>query len=431
MAAAGVTAPAAPAAPAVPQGPDSPQTFDSTTVSLGGLEKGFMDATGPTAPSKRASRDQPPPNAPMVKMPGQEPTKPEPKDKQADPSTLGADPFDDEKPADKPADKPAEKPEEKPADPAAGKKTKEDNIRVLATERDTLKQQLQERDVKLKSLEAELERRKDYDDVVKSSLEQRRVFEEQENELRVTRFEASAEFKDKWLKPYQQKYKRAMESLKEFQVEIPGEVGADPTFRDASEQDFVKLYNLPEGPAWREARKMFGDAAPAIMQHRKDLKELQQGAVAAKAEYQQRGQELESQRKAQERLQQEETLSLWEKENQQMVEKAAEFLKEKTDDKEFNDTLTAARQMVDVAYSEQRKNLTPTERIRLDAKIKNSAVAFRTQNLLLRRARAELATMKAELEKLREGDPGDPKTGRTRTVTEPASLEEDFFRKTA
>jgi hypothetical protein len=419
MAPADASAPAAPAAPASPE-PGMPQNFDSQNNSLASLEEGFRKATSDAPKPKLKGRDAPPPNAPMMKVPGPDnPTLPEKEEPKAEPAkeepTQIDDPFDDPKP----------KPQEKPPEKAPEKGSKEQNLRVLATERDQLRQEVA-------SLKAELEKRKDYEDLSKSYNDTKKRFEEHENELRVTRYESSAEYKEKWLKPTEDAYKKAVKSLAEFQVEIPGnpELGEESKFRQATEQDFIQLYHLPEGQAWREARKMFGDAAPAIMGHRQTLKSLQEGAANAKAEYQQRGAQLEAERKAQERVRQEESLRLWEDANKGIVEKLPSLLKEQPNDKEFNDTLAAAREIVDVAYSERRNQLTPQERVSLDAKIRNSAIAFRTQALTLKRANTELAQLREKLKKYEAGEPGKPTSSRQQIETEPKTLEEHFFQKT-
>lgn len=418
MAPAESAAPAAPATQAPPPSADNPQNFDSHANSMKGLEEGFLSATSEAPKAKLRGRDTPPPNAPMFKVPGPDTVKKtaeDPEPTKDDPKSDLSDPLDDPKPEAKPKE-----PEKVPE-----KGSKEQNLRVLATERDQLR-------TENATLKAELDKRKDYEELTKSYNDTKKRYDEHENELRVTRYEASAEYKEKWLKPTDTAYSKAIKSLGEFRVEIPGnpETGEEAKFRPATEQDFLKIYHLPIGEAWSESRKMFGDAAPEIMGQRKTLKDLQEGAVQAKSEYQQRGAQIEAERKAQDRVRQEESLKLWDDANKSIVERLPALLKEQPSDKEFNDVLAGARDMVDVAYSERRHQLTPQERVNLDAKIRNSAIAYRTQGLTLKRANVELAQLKEKLKKYEGGEPGKPTTGRQQIETTPDTLEGHFLQKT-
>lgn len=414
--AAPATAPAA--APAAFQ-----STVDSDAATANSLQDGFMTATGDGKAFRRRGRDTPPSDKPM-----QEAEKPVAK---AADAPIEGDPMDEKaKPAEPEAatEKTPEKPQEKG--------DKEKNFRALATERDTLKTKVETLEKNLQEALAKIEGTKDYPQVKETLAEREKRLESQENELRMTRYESSEEYREKWLKPATSAWSKAVRSLGEFQVEIPGKadeegVRGQATYRPATEADFARLYDLPEGAAWREAKQMFGDASPAIMEHRRAIKQLDEGSKSAKAEYQTNGQKLEQEKIAKQSLQQQETTQLWEAENARIIEALPHLLKDRPDDKEFNEALATSKSVVDVAYSEARGSLDPRARVKLDAKIRNRAIAYSPMLLELKRLKEQEKVLKAKIKSNEEGDPGVPSSGRAQGAGEPKTEEERFLQYTS
>ena len=418
---------AAPTAPAPEQG-NFQRVVDSDAVTAGSLQDGFMKATG-DGPARRRGRDTPMPNEPLQTQEGNKASTSEP----AKPASKIVDPM-DAPVAPEPA-KADPKPEPKIDPKPDATPSKEQNIRVLATERDRFKS---ENETLRKQLVEAQEYRKQTEDYpkVKETLAQREQrLEEMEHRLRQTNYKESEEYRDKWLKPMETAYKRAVGSLKEFQIEIPGtpdeyDNPGKPTFRAATEDDFAYLYNLTEGAAWRESRKMFGDAAPAIMQHRSGLKQIEEGARNAAEEYRTNGRKMEQEETAKRVSQQQEMEGMWEKENTRITETMPKILKDRADDNEHNSVLESSRNLVDTAYSEARKSMAPKERVALDARVRSRAIAYGPMMLEIQRLREQLSEAQGRAKTLSEGEPGVPSTGRTQVDAVPKSLEEHFFAKT-
>lgn len=416
---------AVPAAPvqAPPSGAptDFQRSVDSDAATASGLQDGFMQATSDATAARRRGRDTPMPPTPL--QTSTESTK------KADPQKF-ADPMDQQQAPTAPA--PEAKPEFKTE---AAPTNKEQNIRVLATERDKfrteneqLKKQLEEATGKFKEFE-------DYPKVKETLAQREKRLEEIEHHLRQTSYKDSDEYRDKWLKPMEVAYKRAVGALKEFQIEVPGQLDDDgepsrSSFRAATEDDFAYLYNLPEGTAWRESRKMFGDAAPAIMQHRSGLKQIEENARGASDEYRTNGQKMEQEEMAKRISQQQEMEKMWESENTRIIETMPKILKDRADDNEHNSVLESSRQLVDAAYSETRKSMAPKERVALDARVRSRAIAYGPMMLEIQRLRKQVGEMEGRNKQLESGEPGVPSTGRTQGESIPKSLEDHFFAKT-
>lgn len=416
---------ATPAAPVASPAPDTSQNFarvvDSDATTADSLKSGFMEKMEGTP--RRRGRDNPPTNEPMKAGVKEEPTEPV---KYADPM--------DEKPASEPKPEPQSEPKLPDKQPEA-KGDKEQNLRKLATERDTLRQENETFKKRLAEAEARIAETADYPKIKDTLAQREKRLEESEQRLRQTNYTASDEYKEKWLRPMEAGYNRAIAALREFQVEIPGKPDefnnpGSPTYRDASEQDFVHLYKLPEGAAWKEARKMFGDSAPAIMQHRQSLKIIDEGAQAAAQEYQTKGHLIDQERTAKQVAQQQEIESIWESENKRIADTMPKILQDRADDKDHNEALNASRQLVDSAYSGSRNSMDPKARVQLDARIRSRAVAYGPMMVEITRLRTQLKQAEERAGKLESGDPGVPGSTRTTMDSEPKSLQDHFFSKT-
>lgn len=392
-----------------------------------------MKATGDNQSARRLrGRDTPMPPTPLQATPDEKASKPA-----EAPKAKFVDPMDEqpETPKDKAPDAELEQKPPVKADAKDQPPSKEQNLRLLATERDKFRTENDQLKKRLQEAEDRLKQTEDYPKVKETLAQREKRLEEIENRLRHTDYKSSEEYQNKWLKPMETAYKRTLNALKEFQVEIPGapdDAGnpGKPSFRAATEEDFAQLYNMPEGTAWREARKMFGDAAPAIMQHRSSLKQIEEGARAAAEEYRTNGQKLEQEEMARRVSQQQETEKMWEAENTRLVEAMPKVLKERADDQEHNSVLESSRQLVDAAYSEARKAMEPKARVALDARVRSRAIAYGPLMLEVQRLRQQLQEEQQRTKALEDSDPGVPSSGRTQVETEPKDLREHFLQKT-
>jgi hypothetical protein len=141
---------------------------------------------------------------------------------------------------------------------------------------------------------------------------------EYEDEIRHVNYQKSPEFLEKYQKPYEMAFKRAVAELSE--VPVTDAAGAQ---RPASAEDMLALVSLPLGRAREVANQMFGDFADDAMTHRKEIKSLFEQRQAAIEDAKTHSAEREKQRTEQSTKQQSEV---------QRLAKAFELV-----DKAFND----------------------------------------------------------------------------------------------
>lgn len=92
-------------------------------------------------------------------------------------------------------------------------------------------------------------------------------------------YSRSDEFKSKYVDPLGEAYKAAIAEVKQLTVrEGEGENAKD---RQATEHDFRHIMNLPLKDQGIAARRMFGDAADAVLAHRTELARLQRDMESA------------------------------------------------------------------------------------------------------------------------------------------------------
>lgn len=94
--------------------------------------------------------------------------------------------------------------------------------------------------------------------------------QERDGELRALKQEVDPKFKETYDKPFNEAADYAKSVVE--QLEVIGDDGETP--RQATWEDFVALYRLPDGKAFKAARELFGEAAALVMQQRSDLKKL-------------------------------------------------------------------------------------------------------------------------------------------------------------
>lgn len=248
---------------------------------------------------------------------------------------------------------------------------------------------------------------------------------ELEDHLRFLDYQKHPEFIDKYQKPYEAAWKRAMAEL--------GEVGVtDATtgqVRAATADDMMKLVTLPLGAAIQQAKEMFGEYAPYAIDHRNKIKELfdsQQNALKeAREGGAKREQEMQEKTQAQRSEAAKAIQQVWEQENRAIStdSEVGHYFTPVEGDQEGNTALVKGYQLVDKAFAEnpQDPNITPEERaarIKRHVALRNRAAAFGRLRRWHEKDQATIAELKKELEQFKQSEPGSTTT--TRPAKEPS-----------
>jgi len=224
-------------------------------------------------------------------------------------------------------------------------------------------------------------------------------------EIKFVNYAKSDEFVEKYQKPYESAWSRAVTDMKELTVTLE-----DGSSRPADAKDLLLIANLPLGEARKQATAMFGDSAGDVMAHRQKVRELSDAQTRALDESRKTAGEREKQMNETRSRVSTETSSLWQQFKTEDEQKH-DFLREKEGDDEWNNKLDSSRTFVDTAFSTQAADPSLTAEQRADAVKKHAAVRGRAIGYSMlklenTRLKAEVAKAQKELGEYRNGEPG-------------------------
>lgn len=298
-------------------------------------------------------------------------------------------------------------PEEAAKAPADGKKPKVNPWKLY----EESKKKIQEYEVKL----AETEKRaipeakmKEYQTMIEAG--QARL-KELEEEIRYVNYSKSAEFKEKYQKPYDESWKRAMDELKELTIEVE-----DGNTRPVSPSDMLSLVNKSLPEARKEAVEKFGDFADDVMAHRKEIRRLFDEQSAALEQARTDGEKREKEMaEAGQKERTEMTAAVkeqWAKANEAAAadEKYGTYFKPIEGDEQGNQRLAKGFELADRAFSENplAKGLTPEQRnaiVQRHAAVRNRCAAFGRLVFMNQSKDTEIAELKKQLAEFTGAEP--------------------------
>lgn len=236
--------------------------------------------------------------------------------------------------------------------------------------------------------------------------------QEMENKLRYADYRESEEFINKYQKPYEDYFTRAVTEVTEIPV-----TGPDGSTRKGTADDLVVLANLPLGEARKLANEAFGDFADDVMQHRKQLRDLwseQQRALdVAKKEAGQRHQEQQEKITRQKKETEQFLAQSWEEANKAALShpEYGDYFKPVKGDDESNAKLEKGYKLVDDAFAQDPYDpkLSTEQRakvIKLHAAVRNRAAAFGRLVAENKKLKAQLAEREQALGEYQGTEPG-------------------------
>lgn len=258
--------------------------------------------------------------------------------------------------------------------------------------------------------------------------------QELEEEIKYVNYSKSQEFKDKYQKPYEDAWSKAMADLGELTV--ADETGTE---RPIAPQDMLALVNMTLKEAKAKAMEMFGDFADDVMAHRKEIrnlfdaqnKALEEARKSAGTRDEQRQRELAEFRQQTRKQIQE----VWAEANKQALadEKYSQYFKPIEGDEEGNNRLKRGYELADKAFSApnlEDPRLKPEQRaeiIKLHAAIRNRSAAFGRTLYQLEKSQAEIAALKAEIAKYKKAEPGQGEGSRETAPAHSASARDSIM----
>jgi hypothetical protein len=342
-------------------------------------------------------------------------------------------------PKDKPKVKPAASAAPKPTDaPGSTKELKEHYERLKAekaeienkykTERTTWEQQL-------------AEAKKGDPQVAERMTKLQKDWEEAQNELKFVRYESSADFKERFEKPYISAYQAGMNRAAALKV-IERKDEGDPTSatvlqqaRQGKPEDFDAIMSFADDDlAAERASELFGDKKAAlVLYHREEVMKANGAMRAAIKEYREKGTQWEKERSEQMNNHKTAAMQMVEQMQAAAAEKFPSYFKPIENDTKGNEMLDKGNHMVKriiangAPLAEGETQWTHQEYASHVAAFRNKAGGFdriALQNVQLRK---QVKEMQEKLKAYEESEPGDGE-GRRETAAA-GGAEDDPFKQ--
>lgn len=348
------------------------------------------------------------------------------------PAAPAATPAEPPKAAEPPAQAPAEPPKPSPAEPPKPGEPPEPDRSLQKPTKDFWRafDSWKERAVKAETQLSEATKGA-IPEAEKKSLQERiekaeARAKELEDHIRYVDYAQHPEFKEKYQKPYEQAWDRAMEEVSQIRIKE-----ADGSVRQAGIADLSAIVDAPLMDARVMATQLFGDFADDVMAFRKEIRGLNAAQTQALQDAKKNGAERQKLTQEQFNKQMEavakEIQTNWNKFTEEGLKhpKIGKYLKPVDGDQQINEALKKGRELVEQAFNENPKdpNLTPEQRsivVKRHAAVFNRAFGFGRLAIELERAllRAEKAEKEVEgYKKSTPGTVGQP-SGQPSNVTE-------------
>lgn len=249
----------------------------------------------------------------------------------------------------------------------------------------------------------------------------RKAREQAESELRFANYTRSAEYREKYRQPIEDAYKVALEDIKGVQVMDDGAAEA----RDASSQELLAVLQAPSAAkAAQIANEIFGSAAPLVMQHRSEILKLERARQSAIDEWKAKGAEREKEREARTAQTQQEIRRRWEQSLETTISERPSLYARPKDDDALGKAWDDGDKLVRLAFlgevPPEVGDVSDRDGLAIEAQAEIAA-RVRGFNVMAHRnvaLKAEVARLKAQLQKVTGSEPGQQSAPREAAKTE-------------
>lgn len=299
----------------------------------------------------------------------------------------------------------AQKPASIASEPGEKSKTAPPKVEGIKAVRDQLEKvtselkQERESHHQAKSRLAEIETKaKDATALAERLAAREKEIDELQSNLRALKQEASPEFVEKYDKPFNQAAELAQAEISQLAVINP-ETG-EPVRKAEFQRDFAAIYNLEYIEAKARAKQLFGEDAQVVIEHYLALKRLDRARHSALTEERTKWTEKEKAQAAQAAQQREALQAAETKVRQELLTKHADWYGEDPEDTDGNTLLKEGEAFVN--YKPQ----TFQQAVLWKTRLQLNAAAFPRELARNAKLREEVASLKAQLDELRNSAPG-------------------------
>lgn len=328
--------------------------------------------------------------------------KPDPKTDSPPPT-----PAKDAKPEPKPEPaKPAKVEEPKtPKELRASYEAANKEVQRLRSEMDILKRQGATSD-ETKNLKAELEAL-------------RKQHAAAEETLKFTKFEASAEYRDKYEKPLEDALSNAYQDVSELVVED------DNGKRAGTPDDFNSILNLPLGQAADKAETLFGRASGAVLQLRSKILDLHRSRKQAIENFKTVAAQHAEKQKQQEQEHNTRLRARWEEASKTMVDRYPQWFGKDESDPEGNKLLDSGYALVDRAW-DTTGQVPIEDQVAIRADLRHRAAGFGRLVQRNQKLEAQVRDLTEKLKGYMESTPGESRRDGSGAPAKSRTWEDDL-----
>jgi len=310
-----------------------------------------------------------------------------------------------------------------PAPETSGKPVKAADLRAAY---DGAKQKIKEYESRVAELSTKV---KEYETKPpadnKPLLERLQALEKENNdfkeELKFTNYVKHPEFTEKYQKPYNEAWTKAVREIEQLQVQQE-----DGSTRAATPQDILALANSPLSTLDERAESMFGRSAARVIRHVERIRDLAEAQEKAIADAKTTGSEREKQMKLSQEQHNAKVSQILNQTNEQLKTKYPKWFGHEDTDQEGNAIFDKGMDYVDQVFRGD-SSIPEDQRISRMAVIRNKAANHDRLALHLKKAHAENAELKKSLEAYESSEPAAGKTAKGAEVVKNGNWEADAF----
>jgi hypothetical protein len=227
--------------------------------------------------------------------------------------------------------------------------------------------------------------------------------------LASTDYRQSPDFQKQFVAKWQGEYKAAVGEIGQLSVTIKDAEGNEKQ-RPATEQDFIRIMRLPAGEQDRAVAELFGHHGGRIFSRLMRLQEIERASEEALAEHAQNAEKTAKEKELSEQRNQSEYKQHYEASVAQLEEKWPQYFAADEKDPEGTTALQQGYKFVDDAVA-KADMLKADEKAAMQAVIRARAAGFARAIVDNNRLKSEVESLKAELAKFRNSDPGAAEGG--------------------
>jgi len=380
--------------PQLESSPSSEDTFGDTFSELDAMDKGSTAQDAITKTSQNRQERSPAEPAPDAKKDSTDSTTELPKD-------AGS------------------------ANPATEQSVKPVKAADLRAAYDGAKQKIKEYESKVSAYETKL---KEYESKPpednKPLLERLASLEKENNEfkeeLKFTNYVKHPEFTEKYQKPYNEAWAKAVREIEQL-----GVTQEDGSTRQATPGDILALANSPLATLDERAETMFGRSAARVIRHVERIRDLAESQEKAIADAKTSGSEREKQMRVQHEQYNAKVTTILQQTNEQLKTKYPRWFGHEPTDAEGNQIFDKGMAYVDQAFRPD-SGIPEEQRISRMAVVRNKAANHDRLALHLKNANSKIADLEKALKEYEASEPAGGRTAATAGGTHVLSDDEEI-----